>query len=114
MSDWRVRERIRDTISGNEGASFSLISNWIDRVQRADDSTYIRLKTTYENRFEAIFIMLGSIRSRIHLLRPSYAFYGMHARSKYNLTLLMAVGIDAEDYILPFAWALVPSENDQR
>ena len=56
--------------------------------------------------------MLGSIRSRIHFLRPFYALDGTHTRSQYNLTLLIAVGIDAEDRILPFAWALVPIENE--
>jgi hypothetical protein len=112
MPAWRARERLRDIIDGDEGASFSLIPDWIDRVKKADSSTYIRLKTTHENRFEALFVMLGSIRSRIHFLRPFYALDGTHTRSQYNLTLLIAVGIDAEDRILPFAWALVPSENE--
>jgi hypothetical protein len=112
MPAWRARERLRDIIDGDEGASFSLILDWIERVKEADNSTYIRLKTTHERRFEAIFIMLGSIRSRIHLLRPFYALDGTHTRSQYNITLLIAVGIDAEDRILPFAWALVPSENE--
>ena len=112
MPAWRARESLRDTIDGDEGASFSLIPDWIDRVKKADSSTYIRLKTTHENRFEALFVMLGSIRSRIHFLRPFYALDGTHTRSQYNLTLLIAVGIDAEDRILPFAWALVPSENE--
>jgi hypothetical protein len=112
MPAWRARESLRDTIDGDEGASFSLIPDWIDRVKNADNSTYIRLKTTYENQFEALFVMLGSIRSRIHFLRPFYALDGTHTRSQYNLTLLIAVGIDAEDRILPFAWALVPSENE--
>jgi hypothetical protein len=78
----------------------------------ADNSTYIQLKKTQDNRFEALFIMLGSIRSRIQYLRPFYALDGTYTRSQYNLTLLIAVGIDTEDYILPFAWALVPSENE--
>src|SRR3981189_1293327 len=112
MPAWRARELLRDTINGNEGASFSLIPDWIERVMNADNSTYIRLKTTHENQFEAIFIMLGLIRSRIHFLRPFYALDGTHTRSQYNLTLLIAVGIDAEDRILPFTWALVPSENE--
>jgi hypothetical protein len=55
--------------------------------------------------------MLGSIRSRIDYL-PFYTLDGTHTRSQYNLTLLIAVGIDTEDRILPFAWALVPSENE--
>jgi hypothetical protein len=112
MPAWRARERLRKTIDGDEGTSFSLVPDWIDRVEKADNSTYIRLKTTHESRFEALFVMLGSIRSRIHFLRPFYALDGTHTRSQYNLTLLIAVGIDAEDRILPFAWALVPIENE--
>ena len=112
MPAWRARERLRSIIDGNEGESFSLIPDWIDRIKKADNSTYIQLKSTYTNRFEAIFIMLRSIRSRIRYLRPFYALDGTHARSEYNLTLLIAVGIDAESHILPFAWALVPSENE--
>jgi hypothetical protein len=105
MLAWRARERLRDMINGHEGTSFSLVHDWINRVEKADEtnSTYTRLKTTHENRFEAIFIMLRSIRSRIHFLRPFYALNGTHTRSQYNLTLLIAVGIDAEDRILPFA-----------
>ena len=114
MPAWRAREFLRDIIDGDEGTSFSLLPDWIDQVKKADqtNSTYIRLKRTHENQFEAIFIMLGSIRSRLHFLRPFYALDGTHTRSQYNLTLLIAVGIDAEDRILPFAWALVPSENE--
>src|ERR1700710_1814468 len=112
MPAWRARERLRKTIDGDVGTTFSLVPDWIDRVEKADNSTYIRLKTTHESRFEALFVMLGSIRSRIHFLRPFYALDGTHTRSQYNLTLLIAVGIDAEDRILPFAWALVPSENE--
>jgi transposase-like protein len=89
-----------------------LIPDWIDRIKKADNSTYIQLKTMYTNRFEAIFIMLRSIRSRIHYLWPFYTLDGTHARSEYNLTLLITVGIDTESHILPFAWALVPSENE--
>jgi hypothetical protein len=112
MPAWRAKEYLRDTIDGNEGISFSLIPDWIDRVKKADNSTYIELKKTQDRRFEAIFVMLGSIRSQIQRLRPFYALDSTHTRSQYNLTLLIAVGLDAENRILPFAWALVPSENE--
>jgi hypothetical protein len=58
MPAWRARERLRDIIDGDEGVSFSLIPDWINRVKKVDDSTYIRRKTTHESRFEALFIML--------------------------------------------------------
>jgi hypothetical protein len=111
MPAWRG-ERLRDTIDGDEGVSFSLIADWIDRIKKADNLTYIQLKTAQDNRFEALFMVLGSIRSQIHYLQPFYTLDSTHTRSQYNLTLLIAVGIDTEDCILPIAWALVPSENE--
>ena len=111
MPAQQARECFRDIIDRDEGASFSLIPDWINRVKKADNSTYIQLKTTHENEFEAIFIMLGLIRSRIHFLQPFYALDGTYTRSKYNLILLIAVRIDAKDRILPFAQALVLGEN---
>ena len=58
---------------------------------------------TDDGRFEPIFVMLGSIRATLNTLRPFYALDGTHTRSRYDLTLLIAVGIDAEDRILPLA-----------
>jgi hypothetical protein len=34
-----------------------------------------------------------------------------HTKSKYRMMLLIATTIDANDNLLPFAWALVPTEN---
>jgi hypothetical protein len=56
--------------------------------------------------------MLGSIRATLYTLRPFYALDSTYTRSRYNITLLLAVGIDAEDNILPLAWALVPGESE--
>jgi hypothetical protein len=57
--------------------------------------------------------MFGSIRSTLSTLQPFYAFDGTHTRSRYRLTLLLAVGIDAEDRVIPLAFALVPGENEK-
>ena len=46
MPAWRARERLRNTIDGDEGVSFSLIPDWIDRVKEADNSTSIQLKNS--------------------------------------------------------------------
>ena len=100
-------------LDGDEGASFALIPAWKARVEE-DDNTgiYIDIEISESGRFEAIFVMLGSIRATLGTLRPFYALDGTHTRSRYNLTLLIAVGIDTEDHILPLAWALVPIENE--
>ena len=62
---WRVRERLHDQINSNKGITFSLIPDWINRLKEVDNSTYIRLQKTQDNRFEALFVILRSIRSRL-------------------------------------------------
>ena len=48
-----------------QGTTFSLIPDWVNRLKEADNSIiYIELQKTQDNRFEALFVMLGSIRSR--------------------------------------------------
>jgi MULE transposase domain len=110
---WRAREHLRNILDGDEGSSFGLILDWCRRIM--DDSTtepYIATKLSADMRFEALFIMIGAVRANLPSLRPFYALDGTHTRSQYNLTLLITVGIDAEDRILPLAFALVPGENE--
>ena len=116
MPAWRARERLRDTLDGDEGASFNLIPAWINRLQEVEDDeipAWLQLDITEDGRFQALFIMLGPIRAFLHTIRPFYALDGTHTRSRYNLTLLIAVGLDGEDRVLPLAWALVPGENER-
>jgi hypothetical protein len=109
---WGARERLRNILDGDEGSSFGLILDWCERIM-SDSTTdpYIATKLSANMRFEALFIMIGAIRAHLPTLRPFYALYGTHTRSQYNITLLIAVGLDAEDRILPSAFALVPGEN---
>ena len=110
---WRARERLRNILDGDEGASFGLIPDWGRRIlDNSTTSPYLISKLSDDMRFEALFVMIGEIRTILPTLRPFYALDGTHTRSRYNLTLLIAVGIDAEDRILPLAFALVPGENE--
>lgn len=112
---WRARERLRDIIDSDEGVSFSFIPDWIQQVgQSSSDeaSPHISTKVSADYRFEALFVMIGPIRATLHNIRPFYALDGTHTRSRYNLTLLIIVGIDTEDHVLPLAFALVPIENE--
>jgi hypothetical protein len=114
ISAWRARERLLNTLNGDEGASFKLIPAWIESIKTAqEDGFYAAWQSSENGCFEALFVMLGPINIGIQTLRPFYALDGTHTRSRYNLTLLIAVGIDAEDHVLPLAFALVPIENEK-
>jgi hypothetical protein len=113
MLAWRAREHLRDIINRDKGASFSLILDWILQIINADSTkmTYTYLQTS-NTHFEALFVSLGLTISMLYTLRTFYTLDSTHTRSRYNLTLLIAIGINTEDRILPLAWALVPRENE--
>jgi transposase-like protein len=46
-------------------------------------------------------------------LRNFVAFDACHTKSKYPMTLMIAVGIDANNNAIPLAWALVPTESEE-
>ena len=97
MSAWRSRERLHDIIHGSEGTSFNLIPAWLSCVETAEADTangYFYLEITDTGHLEALFIIFGAVRATLSCLRPFYALDGTHTRSRYNLTLLLAVGID--------------------
>jgi hypothetical protein len=90
-------------LDGDKGTSFGLIPAWKARIKEDDTGTYVDSKKSNNGYFEAIFIMLGSIRAILSTLQSFYALDSTYTRSRYNLMLLIAVGIDAGDRILPLA-----------
>ena len=66
ISAWRARERLWDTLDGDEGASFKLIPSWIEQVKIAQgDSSYATWQASKEGNFEALFVVFGPINTGI-------------------------------------------------
>ena len=73
MPAWRARERLRDTIDGDEGTSFSLIPDWMDRVEESK-STYIRLKRVPDTTALKLYLLcLDQFDEVYDFLRPFYS-----------------------------------------
>jgi len=62
-------------------------------------------------RFKAIFIAPWATRSAWVQMRPFLAFDACHYTSRYKQTLMIAVGIDGNNQILPIAWAIAQGES---
>jgi len=89
---------------GDEAENFRRLPTYIKRLQIADPDSCTLIKKDLETkRFQAIFIALGSMIKAARFLRQFFAFDGTHIRTKYNLTLLIVVGVDGEGHILPLA-----------
>ena len=112
----QARRAIRyklEQIDGFEEDSFALFPDYATELKRVNSNTYVQVKlheTT--NAFQGIFIALGPLRQAICHLRHFLAVDGTHTRSKYRMILAVAVGIDANDEVLPVCWALMPQENE--
>jgi hypothetical protein len=47
------------------------------------------------------------------MIKEFVALDSSHTRSKFRMMLMIAVGIDANDNVLPLSWALVPTESEE-
>lgn len=67
-----------------------------------------------EKRFQRVFVCpTKANRSSYKKCRPFVALDGTFLKTKWALTLLLAVGIDANNHIIILAWAVVESENNE-
>jgi hypothetical protein len=93
---------------GNESESFAKFPDYIKRFEDADPHSFAAFTADSAGRFEAAFFCPGGLRAYI---RPFTAIDGTHTKSRYRMMLLIACGIDANDHVIPLAWALVPIED---
>ena len=61
--------------------------------------------------FQRCFIAVGAVIDASDIFRPLVALDAAHLTSKYKRTFLVASGIDANDEVLPLAWAVIDAEN---
>jgi hypothetical protein len=71
---------------------------------------YILTKSSI-GRFQRIFVCPAQNRQSFQLCRRLIALDGTFLKARFILTLLLAVGIDANGELYPLAWAVVESEN---
>lgn len=63
-------------------------------------------------RFEAVAFALSATINACQNIWKFIALDACHTKSKYPMTPMIAVGIDANDNVIPLSWAFVPTENE--
>lgn len=61
--------------------------------------------------FKRVFWTLGPSIITLNSCRPVFLEDGIILHGKYKGTLSMAIGEDAEDHIVPYAFAIIKGEN---
>jgi hypothetical protein len=92
----------------NESENFAKFPNYIKRFKAADPCNFAVLDTDSAGQFQAAFFSPGGLRIAGPYIRPFTAVDGTHTKSRYRIMLLITCRIDANDQVIPLAWALVP------
>ena len=94
---WRARERLRNILDGDEGASFGLIPDWGRRIlDNSTTSPYLISKLSDDMRFEALFVITANYpHSRVFYRyywhsRVSFGNY-WHSRVSFRISSTMPV-----------------------
>ena len=109
----RLKQTLLDEIEGNEADCFILFLAYMQRLEDSDPLNQALLVTDEQDHFQAAAFALAAIKKACRWLRKFVALDACHTRSKFYMMFMIAVGIDANDNILPLSWALVPTENEE-
>ena len=111
MQAWRTIQALLVEIDGNKADCFGQFPAYIKQYKAANNKNYIQLKLSERGNFEAVFFCsAGCIwaASQLHLF---IAVDSIYTKSKYQMQLIIACSVDANNNGIPLAWALVPIED---
>jgi hypothetical protein len=98
---------------GDEAKSFAKFPAFVERFQAVDPDNFCKIAYHKETgHFQAAFFAPVGCRRAGKWLRSILSINGTYIGSKFQMTLLIAVCINANDETLLIAWALVPIESE--
>jgi hypothetical protein len=104
MPAYRTIQAVLTEMYGDEAESFAKFPALRERFIAADEYNSFQVSYHAEtNHFQAAFFAPGCIRKAARWIRKFFGVDGTHTGSKFRMTLLVAVGINANNETLPLA-----------
>lgn len=114
----RAKKKALEMLEGTATQQFALLSGYIEEIRSTNPGTTIKLKVKPVNgrenevKFKRLYICWGALKKGFHEgCRPVIGLDGCHLKGPHGGILLTAVGIDANNCIYPFAYAVVEKEK---
>jgi len=112
---YRARALAMTMITGNEEEQFGMLRSYCQALLDANSGSTCVIKTEQcqdQFKFRGVYICLDALRRGfLEGCRRFVGFDGCHLSSGYKGILLAAMGIDANNQMYPFAWAVVEQET---
>ncbi|KAI3510380.1 hypothetical protein L1887_17323 [Cichorium endivia] len=113
---WHGRRKAIETIYGTWESNFAELPKYIAALQSSNPDTVVKWfhnpnSTSQVAIFKYIFWAFGPAINAFHLCRPVISVDGTHLKGSYKGKMLVAVSEDANNNILPVAYAIVDEET---
>jgi len=92
----RALKKIEKQVFDDETESFKKIPSFLENLSQVDPRAYWRLETQ-NHQFFHLFIAPGPTQESYRWCRPFLAFDGTFRKTRWNLTLLLAVAMDEQN-----------------
>ncbi|KAG6486407.1 hypothetical protein ZIOFF_054977 [Zingiber officinale] len=113
---WHGRRKAIEIVYGNWESNFAGLPSYIAALEHSNPNTIVNWhhrpsSTENVKVFKYIFWAFGPAIDAFHMCRPVISVDGIHLRGAYKGKMLIAVSKDANNRILPVAYAIVDEET---
>ncbi|XP_012831566.1 PREDICTED: uncharacterized protein LOC105952548 [Erythranthe guttata] len=112
---YRAKRKATEMNTGSSVEQYGLVWRYAEDIRRCSPNTTIRIKTRDDGgklKFKRIYLCWGALKQGfLEGCRPIIFLDGCHLKSYYGGIILSVVGIDANNGIYPFAYAVVEKEK---
>ncbi|XP_047257550.1 uncharacterized protein LOC124889624 [Capsicum annuum] len=109
---WRAKERTIKMLRGKPAYGYRQMARYVYMLNSVYPSSHIRIHKFEDNKFMYLFVALQPLKSGFEYCRPEVVVDGAHLSGAYKGTFVSASTLDGAGCILPIAYGVVDSEND--
>ncbi|KAL4315628.1 hypothetical protein AHAS_Ahas15G0204100 [Arachis hypogaea] len=124
----KVKQQRLDEINGTYGEQYKRIHDYGAELLRSNPGSTVRIQVhrppefqletpipgkDMRPRFERIYICLDACKQSFMVCRPMIGLDGCFIKTPYGGQLLIAIGWDPNDPILPITYAVVEAQTDE-
>ncbi|KAL0928804.1 hypothetical protein M5K25_000727 [Dendrobium thyrsiflorum] len=113
MKAWDSRRKAIKSVFGSWEESYRSLNLFMEAIVAAMPGTVYKIQSSSTQRFQRLFWAFGPSINGWKYCRPVLSLDGTFLLGKYRGTLLIAVGLDANNGLFPLAFGIVESECNE-
>lgn len=114
---YRVKEKIRQTLWGDDVKSFQKIPALLTKMRGGINgkprTAWTKLELDSKGQFARCAVFPVATAHASEYTRNFLAMDGTHCTARHRLTLLAITTLDGNGQVLPLVWGLVPTESEE-